>query len=110
MVWLVVSSIGGYMSVVFIMLLIKCFSPTYTECVKGIRKVLSIAFSYLALSDGNKSFNGYHGFGLSLFILSSGITVALKTDIKRVHLVASQYMSRSQLLSGFMSRSDVRPK
>eukprot|EP00483_Globobulimina_turgida_P011825 UN11847 len=47
--WLMLSSIGAYMSVVFVLLLIKVYSTTYAECVKGVRKVCSISASYLFL-------------------------------------------------------------
>eukprot|EP00483_Globobulimina_turgida_P006933 UN06947 len=54
LIWLIISSMGGYMAVVFVLLLIKLFSTTYAECVKGLRKVLSIALSYILLSSKDK--------------------------------------------------------
>merc|ERR1712129_49877 len=79
LIWLTVSSIGGYLSVVFVPLLIKLFSTTYAECVKGLRKVLSIALSYLLLSSDEKKFGAYHGMGVMCFVLSIVMTIYNKS-------------------------------
>jgi len=80
LVWLFISSIGGYMSVVFVLLLIKHFSTTYTECVKGVRKVLSIALSYLLLGSEEKTFGLFHGMGVLCFMVSIGMSVYNKSQ------------------------------
>jgi len=72
--WLFLLSIGGYLSVVFVLLLIKVYAATYAECVKGLRKVFSIGVSYLFIGD-NKVFSELHALGISFFILSSGVTI-----------------------------------
>eukprot|EP01084_Bolivina_argentea_P072590 131810_1 len=72
--WLMLSSIGAYMSVVFVLLLIKEFSTTYAECVKGVRKVCSITASYMYLGK-DKTFGMYHLCGVACFIISSATTV-----------------------------------
>ena len=72
------SSIGAYMSVVFVLLLIKVYSTTYAECVKGVRKVCSITASYLFLGK-DKSFGIYHLCGVTCFIASSVTTVYTKS-------------------------------
>eukprot|EP00484_Ammonia_sp_Unknown_P020971 CAMPEP_0197032562 /NCGR_PEP_ID=MMETSP1384-20130603/11218_1 /TAXON_ID=29189 /ORGANISM="Ammonia sp." /LENGTH=361 /DNA_ID=CAMNT_0042462247 /DNA_START=16 /DNA_END=1101 /DNA_ORIENTATION=+ len=76
--WLTLSSIGAYMSVVFVLLLIKVYSTTYAECVKGVRKVVSIMASYLFLGKG-KSFGFYHLCGITCFVASSATTVYSKS-------------------------------
>eukprot|EP01084_Bolivina_argentea_P123005 218003_1 len=76
--WLMLSSIGAYMSVVFVLLLIKIFSTTYAECVKGVRKVCSISASYLFLGK-NKTFGYLHLCGVICFIISSMTTVYTKS-------------------------------
>ena len=81
--WLVISSIGGYMSVVFILLIIKLFSTTYAECVKGVRKVLSIALSYILLSSNDKKFGKLHGFGVLCFVASILMTIYNKSQRKK---------------------------
>ena len=77
-IWLMLSSIGAYMSVVFVLLLIKVYSTTYAECVKGVRKVCSIMASYLLLGK-DKTFGIYHLCGVACFIGSSVITVYNKS-------------------------------
>ena len=74
---LIISSIGAYMSVIFILLLIKIYSTTYAECIKGIRKVLSITLSYLLLNNG-KSFTILHAMGITCFIISILMTIYIK--------------------------------
>ena len=66
------------MSVVFVLLLIKVYSTTYAECVKGVRKVCSISMSYLFLGK-DKTFGFLHLCGVSCFMLSSAITVYTKS-------------------------------
>mmetsp|Transcript_47148 Transcript_47148/g.78253 ORF Transcript_47148/g.78253 Transcript_47148/m.78253 type:complete len:374 (-) Transcript_47148:35-1156(-) len=75
--WLILSSIGAYMSVVFVLLLIKVYSTTYAECVKGVRKICSIMISYLLLGQ-NKVFGIYHLCGVTCFVASSATTVYSK--------------------------------
>ncbi len=67
------------MSVTFILLLIKLYSTTYAECVKGCRKVVSILISYLLLSSG-KVFGELHAAGMLCFIFSIGLTVYQKSQ------------------------------
>jgi len=76
--WLMMSSIGAYMSVVFVLLLIKVYSTTYAECVKGVRKVCSISASYLYLGK-DKTFGMYHFCGVMCFMASSATTVYTKS-------------------------------
>ena len=84
LIWLIISSIGGYMSVVFVLLIIKLFSTTYAECIKGIRKVLSIALSYILLNNNNnKKFNTLHGFGVLCFSVSILITIYNKSKMHK---------------------------
>lgn len=76
------SSIGAYLSVTFVLLLIKHYSTTYAECVKGMRKVISIFISYMFLA-GNKAFGTLHTLGISCFVLSIAFTIYdkyLKSD------------------------------
>ena len=68
------------MSVVFVLLLIKLFSTTYAECVKGLRKVLSIALSYILLSSDDKKFGTYHGLGVLCFVISIVMTIHNKSQ------------------------------
>eukprot|EP01084_Bolivina_argentea_P240553 404087_1 len=83
LVWLIVSSMGGYMAVVFVLLIIKYFSTTYAECVKGLRKVLSIALSYIVLSSEDKKFATFHGLGVMCFVVSIVMTIYNKSNVKK---------------------------
>eukprot|EP01084_Bolivina_argentea_P281626 481883_1 len=78
--WLIISSMGGYMAVVFILLIIKIFSTTYAECVKGLRKVLSIALSYIFLSSDDKKFGILHELGVLCFGASILMTIYTKSQ------------------------------
>jgi len=73
--YIAISSIGGYFSVSFVLLLIKHFGPTFAECVKGGRKVLSIVISFLLLPMSDKHFTTYHFIGMVFFVGSLGLTV-----------------------------------
>ena len=79
-IWLIVSSMAGYMAVVFVLLLIKCFSTTYAECVKGARKVLSIGLSYVLLSSDDKKFGMMHALGVLCFVISIMMSVYNKAQ------------------------------
>ena len=79
-IWLIISAMGGYMAVVFVLLLIKVFSTTYAECVKGARKVLSIALSYIVLSSDDKKFGVMHAFGVLCFVISIVMSVYNKAQ------------------------------
>ena len=83
LIWLFISSMGGYMAVVFVLLIIKVFSTTYAECVKGVRKVLSIALSYILLSSTDKKFGLLHGLGVLCFIVSILMTIYNKSQRKK---------------------------
>lgn len=72
----VISSVAGYTSVVFVMLLIKHFGATITEVVKSCRKVFSIIVSYTLLAP--KPFSSKHQLGGLLFGLSLLIGVLRK--------------------------------
>merc|ERR1711974_466289 len=76
------SALGGYFSVSSILLLIKHFSPTYAECVKGCRKVLSIGASYVLFPSPNKILNTYHFSGVILLVLSIMTTIYNKQQKK----------------------------
>merc|ERR1719471_617873 len=58
--WIAISSVGGYFSVSFVLLLIKSAGPTYAEVVKGFRKAFSIAFSYIVYPTPDKKFGYFH--------------------------------------------------
>jgi len=73
--YIAISSIGGYFSVSFVLLLIKHFGPTFAECVKGGRKVLSIVLSFLLFPMPDKHFTTYHFIGMVFFVGSLGLTV-----------------------------------
>jgi len=70
-----ISAVGGYFSVSFVLLLIKHFGPTFAECVKGGRKVLSIVLSFLLFAMPDKHFTAYHCLGLMFFVGSLALTV-----------------------------------
>jgi len=70
-----ISAVGGYFSVSFVLLLIKHFGPTFAECVKGGRKVLSIVLSFLLFAMPDKHFTTYHCLGLMFFVGSLALTV-----------------------------------
>jgi len=72
------SAFGGYFAVSFILLLIKHFGPTGAECVKGFRKVLSIAASYILFPNPDKLLNSSHFMGVGLLTLSIGVTALSK--------------------------------
>jgi len=76
--YIAISSIGGYFSVSFVLLLIKHFGPTFAECVKGGRKVLSIVLSFLLFPMPDKHFTTYHFIGMVFFVGSLGLTVFAK--------------------------------
>jgi len=67
----VVSSIAGYTSVVFVLLLIQHFGATITEVVKSCRKVFSIVISYTLLKP--KPFGDKHYMGGLIFMASLAI-------------------------------------
>lgn len=67
----VVSSIAGYTSVVFVLLLIQHFGATVTEVVKSCRKVFSIVISYTLLKP--KPFGDKHYMGGLIFMASLAI-------------------------------------
>eukprot|EP01066_Platyproteum_vivax_P012512 Platyproteum_vivax@DN5683_c0_g1_i1.p1 len=73
--WILLSGLGGYFSIIFIMQIIAHFTATASECVKGSRKVISICLSYLLMGDNTKPFNIYHIIGLSLLLASIGLSV-----------------------------------
>merc|ERR1711879_1003765 len=82
---IVASAVGGYFSVSFVLLLIKHFGPTYAECVKGSRKVLSIVLSYLLFPSPDKGFNVKHSMGVGLFVISIGVTIYSKASKGKKH-------------------------
>lgn len=61
----VISAVGGYLAVAFVLLLIKHFGATAAEVVKSVRKVISILLSYMLLS---KPFTSAHMIGGLLFV------------------------------------------
>jgi len=73
--YIAISAVGGYFSVSFVLLLIKHFGPTFAECVKGGRKVLSIVLSFLIFAMPDKHFTTYHCLGLMFFMGSLALTV-----------------------------------
>jgi len=77
--WIALSSIGGYFSVSFVLLLIKSAGPTYAEVVKGFRKAFSIAFSYLIYPTPDKNFGYFHMAGVMFFMASIANTVWAKS-------------------------------
>lgn len=65
-------SMMGYLSVVFVLLLIKLFSATVAEAVKSVRKVLTIIISFAFFG---KAIGFYHVVGFMLFVASIAIGV-----------------------------------
>ena len=80
--WLILSSLGAYMSIVFVLLLISVYSTTYAECVKGVRKVCSIMASIFLLGK-DKSFGPLHMCGIGCFVISSAVTIYNKSVKKK---------------------------
>jgi len=72
-------SFFGYLSVVFVLLLIKLFSATVAEAVKSLRKVASIAISFLFFG---KVFTLWHVCGFLLFIGSVALSAYGKLQPK----------------------------
>lgn len=68
--YIFLSGCGAYMSVSFILLTIKAFGPTYAEIIKGMRRVISIAGSYIFFPKPEKSLGQFHVIGMCFFILS----------------------------------------
>jgi len=79
LMWICISSVGGYFSVSFVLLLIKSAGPTYAEVVKGFRKAFSITFSYIVYPTPEKTFGYFHLAGVMFFILSIANTVWAKS-------------------------------
>jgi len=73
--YIVTSSVGGYLSATFALLLIKHFGPTLSECVKCSRKLISIGISFILIPMPNKKFNVYHQVGIVIFMGSVSFTV-----------------------------------
>lgn len=71
------SAVLGYISVIFVLLLIKKFGATTTEIVKSCRKVLSIVISFVAFS---KPISKWHIIGGFVFTLS--VIVAVQVTAK----------------------------
>jgi len=62
----------GYLSVVFVLLLIKLFSATVAEAVKSVRKVVTIIISFVFFG---KNIAGMHIVGFFIFIGSIAVGV-----------------------------------
>jgi len=70
LVYIFCSGLGAYMSVSFVLLIIKAFGPTYAEIIKGLRRVISITGSYIFFPRPDKSFGQFHFIGVCFFTLS----------------------------------------
>lgn len=70
----------GYLSVVFVLLLIKHYGATVAEVVKSCRKVCSILLSFFLFA---KPITGMHVMGFLLFVGSVVVGVYLKATKKK---------------------------
>eukprot|EP00656_Telonema_subtile_P001351 TRINITY_DN10614_c0_g1_i1.p1 TRINITY_DN10614_c0_g1~~TRINITY_DN10614_c0_g1_i1.p1 ORF type:complete len:393 (+),score=113.05 TRINITY_DN10614_c0_g1_i1:144-1322(+) len=68
-------SMMGYMSIVFVLLLIKLFNASVAEAVKSIRKITTIVISFAFFQ---KPVTGLHAFGFLLFCASVGVGMQSK--------------------------------
>lgn len=71
----------GYCSSLFVLLLIKNFGATNAEIVKSVRKILSVAISFLAFA---KPFTAFHMYGTALFVISTLFGVHVKNEKARL--------------------------
>lgn len=74
LIYCVISSVMGYLSVAMVLLLIKHFGATIAEVVKSCRKVVSICLSFLLYA---KPISSNHVIGGLLFAMSISIGTAL---------------------------------
>eukprot|EP00658_Telonema_sp_P-2_P035256 TRINITY_DN25671_c0_g1_i2.p1 TRINITY_DN25671_c0_g1~~TRINITY_DN25671_c0_g1_i2.p1 ORF type:complete len:235 (+),score=53.88 TRINITY_DN25671_c0_g1_i2:141-845(+) len=65
----------GYLSIVFVLLLIKLFNASVAEAVKSVRKITTIVISFLFFS---KPISGLHVVGFVLFVGSVGLGMQQK--------------------------------
>jgi adenosine 3'-phospho 5'-phosphosulfate transporter B3 len=77
---IVIFSLLGYLSVIFVLLTIKRFGATNAEIVKSLRKVLTIVISFVFIA---KPFRPMHLVGGMLFLGSIMISVRVKAQRKR---------------------------
>lgn len=80
------SSLLGYCSSLFILSLIKTFGATNAEIVKSLRKIMSVAISFVAFS---KPFTSFHLYGSILFVLSTLLGVYVKNIKQQARPVES---------------------
>lgn len=82
--YIVISSIMGYASVMFVLLLIKHFSATTAEVVKSCRKVLSIVLSFVFFA---RPINRNHIIGFALFLASilGGVYLKRRKDAAKAN-------------------------
>jgi len=66
----------GYLSIVFVLLLIKLFNASVAEAVKSVRKVATICLSFLFFG---KSITSMHVVGMMLFV--SSVALGMKTKM-----------------------------
>merc|ERR1711865_648621 len=66
----------GYLSIVFVLLLIKLFNASVAEAVKSVRKVATICLSFLLFG---KSITSMHVVGMMLFV--SSVALGMKTKM-----------------------------
>jgi adenosine 3'-phospho 5'-phosphosulfate transporter B3 len=73
--YIVTSSVCGYFSITFVLLLIKQFGASVTEAIKSIRKVLTIVISFVIFA---KPITSLHIVGFGFFIASIAYGYSLK--------------------------------
>jgi adenosine 3'-phospho 5'-phosphosulfate transporter B3 len=79
--YIVSSSVCGYFSITFVLLLIKQFGASVTEAVKSMRKVLTIVISFVIFS---KPITVMHivGFGFFIGSICYGYSLKSKSNTK----------------------------
>ena len=82
-----VFSVLGYVSVTFVLSLIKYFGATETEIVKSLRKVLSICLSFILFP---KALNWKYIAGFFMVVVSTLMTFKIKTDKAKAKALAAK--------------------
>lgn len=94
-------SVMGYLSIVFVLLLIKLFNASVAEAVKSVRKVTTIIISFVAFS---KPVSGMHALGFLLFVgsvllgLKQKLTTKAQTNAKPSPELRKQTQESLELL------------
>jgi len=80
MLWMTVAfSVMGYLSIVFVLLLIKLFNASVAEAVKSVRKITTIVISFAFFG---KTVTQMHAMGFLLFCASVGLGMYHKLQPK----------------------------